>query len=247
MNDFYDQLSSLYHLIFLDWQASINKQGLQLSEIIEAEWPKSKKMLDVSCGIGTQAIALTQNNYLVRASDLSSQSINRAKDESKKRKLMIDYYVNDMRNTFEFHGTGFDVVLSADNSIPHLLNDSEILDTFKQFYQCLKQGGGVLLTVRDYQNEERGKNIFKPYGIRIEGQKRFVIYQIWDFMGDIYELSFFFIEEDLVTNEIRTHVMHSRYYAISIVKLCDLLQKAGFKKVRRIDNIFYQPVLVGTK
>lgn len=247
MNEFYDQLASMYHLIFQDWQASINRQGEQLSQIIEAEWPKSKKVLDVSCGIGTQAIALAQNNYLVKASDLSSQSIARAREESKKRNLVIDYSVNDMRNSFEFHGSGFDIVVSADNSIPHLLSDSEILDAFKEFYQCLNHGGGVLLTVRDYQNEERGKNIFKPYGIRMEGQKRYVIYQVWDYSGDIYDLSFYFIEEDLVTNKICTHVLRSQYYAISTDKLCDLLQSAGFKKVRRIDNVFYQPVIVGTK
>ena len=65
----------------------------------------------------------------------------------------------------------YEVVISADNSVPHLLSDDEILLAFEQFQACLRPGGGVLITVRDYQNEPRGRNIVKPYGVRVEGNK----------------------------------------------------------------------------
>ena len=58
MSDFYNQLAPIYHLIHQDWGASIVRHGEQLSALLEAEWPGSKRILDVSCGIGTQAIAL---------------------------------------------------------------------------------------------------------------------------------------------------------------------------------------------
>lgn len=247
MNEFYDQLAPLYHLIYQDWNASIVRQGIQLSKIIKSEWPKSKSVLDVSCGIGTQALALAQNNYLIKASDLSKPSIERAKNEANNRNLKIEFSVCDMRKVFSFHGSGFEVILSADNSIPHLLSDSEILATFKQFFDCLKPGGGVLLTVRDYQIEERGKNIFKPYGVRIDNQMRYVLYQIWDFTENQYDLSFYFIKEDLNSGSVQTNVLRSKYYAISTTRLCELLQEAGFKGVNRMDGVFYQPVIVGTK
>ena len=41
--------------------------------------------------------------------------------------------------------------------------------------------------------------------------------------------------------------MRSRYYAISTTKLCDLMREVGFHNVRRIDEAFFQPVLVGTR
>ena len=53
---FYDELAPLYHLIYPDWAASVVHQGKQLSALIEAEWPGSRKVLDLSCGIGTQSI-----------------------------------------------------------------------------------------------------------------------------------------------------------------------------------------------
>jgi hypothetical protein len=41
--------------------------------------------------------------------------------------------------------------------------------------------------------------------------------------------------------------MRSRGYAISTVRLCELMREAGFGNVKRLDGVFYQPVLVGTK
>ena len=34
MSEFYDQMDSLYHLIFPNWEASIERQATQLSSII---------------------------------------------------------------------------------------------------------------------------------------------------------------------------------------------------------------------
>jgi hypothetical protein len=41
--------------------------------------------------------------------------------------------------------------------------------------------------------------------------------------------------------------MRSRYYAISTQKIEVLMREAGFQKVRRVDDAFYQPVLLETK
>ncbi len=112
---------------------------------------------------------------------------------------------------------------------------------------CLAPGGGILITMRDYEAEPRGKNIVKPHGTRIENGKRYHLFQVWDFEGDHYDLAFFVVEENLVSGEVATRVMRSKYYAISTGKMCELMRVAEFQDVHRIDNAFYQPVLVGTK
>jgi SAM-dependent methyltransferase len=247
MPDFYDSLAPLYHLIFEDWDASMRKQGEQLSSLIKTQWPQCKSVLDVSCGIGTQAIALAQCGYKLTASDLSVKEIDRAKQEALKREVNIAFSVCDMQQAYTHHGSGFDVVISCDNSLPHLLSDEDLLLAFRQMHACASVGGGCLITVRDYEREEHGKNLVKPYGVRIENGKRYLLFQVLDFEGDYYDLSFFFIEENLSTHKVITHTMRSRYYAVSTNKLCELMRKAGFANVRRMDSAFYQPVLVGTR
>ena len=87
----------------------------------------------------------------------------------------------------------------------------------------------------------------KPYGIREENGKRYLIWQIWDFEGEYYALSMYFIEDDKESRIAKTHVMRSRYYAMSPGHLLALMKQAGFDDVKRLDGVFFQPVLVGTK
>lgn len=247
MADFYDELAPLYHLIHQDWDASIRRQGEQLSSLITAEWPKSNRVLDVSCGIGTQAIGLAQHGYSVAGSDVSAKAIGRAENEARARGAKVLFSVCDMRQAHEHHSSGFDVVISCDNSLPHLLTDDDLLLALKEMFACLSPGGGCIVSVRDYETEERGANIVKPYGVRTETGKRYLIFQVLDFDGEQYDLTFFFVEEDVSNSEVKTHAMRSRYYAISITRLLELMRQAGFENVRRLDHVFYQPVLVGTR
>jgi SAM-dependent methyltransferase len=247
MDGFYDELAPFYHLIFQDWSASIARQGKQLSALIQAQWTGSHKVLDLSCGIGTQSIGLAQQGYSVVGSDISTGAVQRAQKEADARHATIPFSTCDMRQARKHHGNGFDVVMSCDNSVPHLLTDDDLLIAFKQMLACLSAGGGCIITVRDYEGEERGRNILKPFGVRIDNGKRYLIFQVWDFEGEYYDLAFYFVEEDLSTSTVKTHVMRSRYYAVPISKLLTLMRLAGFDKVRRIDDAFFQPVLVGTR
>ena len=70
-----------------------------------------------------------------------------------------------MRKAHDHHAREFDVVLSADNSVPHLPTDEHILAAFGQFFLCTRPGGGCIVTVRDYEKEDLSKQQVKPYGI----------------------------------------------------------------------------------
>jgi SAM-dependent methyltransferase len=247
MSSFYDQLAPFYHLLYPDWRASMRRQGEQLSTVIATEWPGAKNVLDVSCGIGTQAIGLAMQGFSVHGSDLSEREIERAKREAGDLAQRVVFSVCDMRNAFAHHGPGFDAVVSCDNSLPHLLTDQDLLIALKEMAGCCSVGGGCLVTVRDYEREERGRNLVKPYGVRVENGHRYLLFQVWDFEGDCYDLTFFFVVENLATGEVETHAMRSRYYAVPTNRLCELMEQAGFKNVRRLDGVFFQPVLIGTR
>ncbi|CAF2785415.1 unnamed protein product [Rotaria sp. Silwood2] len=57
---------------------------------------------------------------------------------------------------FTRHGSNFDIVISCDKSIPHLLTDKNIFFALKQMYSCLRPGDGCLIIIRDYDREQRG-------------------------------------------------------------------------------------------
>jgi SAM-dependent methyltransferase len=248
VSDFYDQMASLYHLIFPNWDESIERQAGQLTSIISERWGAgSKTILDVSCGIGTQAIGLAKRGFTVTGSDLSAGAIARAKIEVQHRAVEIDFSVCDMRTIQAHHQRQFDVVISCDNSITHLLSDDDLLLALRQMYDCTRPGGGCLLTVRDYDHEERGTGLVKPYGVREEGEKRYIIFQVWDFVGQIYDLAMYFVVDDRNSQQLVTHVMRTQYNAIGTDHLLTLMRRVGFTRVERLDGRFYQPVLVGNR
>jgi len=245
---FYDNLAPLYHLVYPDWERSIESQSAALAAIIRGHWGESiQTVLDVSCGIGTQSIGLARLGYAVTGSDLSPRAIERAGAEARRHGVATSFSVCDMRNAYDHHQRQFDLVISCDNSITHLLSDDEICAALDQIYLCTKPGGGCLLTVRDYDKEDRGTGIVKPYGVRAAGESRYVVFQVWDFIGDIYDLAMYFVEDDGKSENSRAQVFRARYYAISPNRLLKLLQDAGFTRVERLDAGFYQPVLVGTR
>ncbi|MBT9548658.1 MAG: class I SAM-dependent methyltransferase [Candidatus Sericytochromatia bacterium] len=260
---FYDQFSPYYHLIFPDWEASIKRQAQSLHGLIQSHWPgRVEEILDVACGIGTQTLGLAQLGYTLTASDLSPGAIARARSEAAARGLEIAFEVADMREANPAQAQRFDLLIACDNSVPHLLCDAEILMAFEAFYAKLKPGGGCLITVRDYERESREGIQVKPYGVRVVEGVRYVLFQTWEFKGEIYDLKMYFVKDagtgsgsgtgtgtDTSTGseDLTTSVMSTQYYAVGLGKLCDLMVQAGFKQVQQFRDGYYQPVILGTR
>ena len=245
--DFYDELAPYYHLIFDDWENSINRQAKILDGIITSIWGEDvTSIVDVACGIGTQAIGLAKRGYKIEASDISQEAIERAREGSRKRKLDISYSVSNMLEISSNYPSQFDVLICCDNSIPHLLSDQEIKQAFREFYQCLKPGGGCLITLRDYEKEKKTTHQIRPYKVQIHKGVKYILFQIWDFAGDIYDLSLYLITDD-GQNEAVTKIFRTKYYAVTIPKVIKLVEEAGFARVKQVNSYFYQPVIVATK
>src|SRR6266567_9320458 len=76
--DFYESLAEHYHLMFEDWNRSIERQAAILNALLRSVLPRSPlKLLDCACGIGTQAIGLAQAGHRVVGADLSPAALAR--------------------------------------------------------------------------------------------------------------------------------------------------------------------------
>jgi len=247
-SDFYDTLAPYYHLIYEDWEVSIVRQSRVLDAIIRStSGAPPRSVLDTSCGIGTQSIGLAQLGYEVTASDLSPSAVARAQREASRRGLSIQCSVADMRGVHAHHRRLFDVVIACDNSIPHLLSDAEILVAFEDFYRCLAPGGLCLISVRDYATVDIGTRVqLHNCGVRHVGGTRYVLLQVWELHAPLYDTTFYVIEHREGAQPI-THASQATYYAVPITTLMRLMEQVGFSDVRRIDDKFFQPVLVGCK
>src|SRR5471032_724546 len=93
---FYDDMASSYHLIFDDWDQAIDRQRAILTRLMPAP-DMLGTVLDCACGIGTQALGLARAGYDIEGTDLSKLAVERASREATKRKLDVEFRVDDMR------------------------------------------------------------------------------------------------------------------------------------------------------
>jgi SAM-dependent methyltransferase len=248
---FYDDLAPFYDLIFENWDASMARQGAALEQLLQVELdagrysPGTTRVLDAACGIGTQALPLAIRGFQVTGRDLSPVAVARLRHEADVRGVSIDADVADMRHLAKSVSRRFDVVLAFDNSIPHLLTDADIGAALTEFRQVLRPGGLGLCSVRDYDAVERGVPATHSYGERRRGNELFRLRQEWTWEGAAHYQVTLIVEKDTPTGSINVLRTSTRYYAVSIPRLLELMVKAGFSDCRRIDDMFYQPILIG--
>lgn len=97
----------------------------------------AKKVLDLTCGTGSQVIYLSSRGYHVIGADFSPKLVKIAREKSKKQNLDINFFDGDMRS---LHVGEFDAVITIDNAIGHLVkNDFEI--ALQNIYSNLRSGG----------------------------------------------------------------------------------------------------------
>jgi hypothetical protein len=139
------------------------------------------------------------------------------------------------------------VVLAFDNSVPHLLDDTELTAAFQQFVKVLRTGGVFLCSVRDYDQVRRGEPATHVYGRRQDRGEVFQLRQEWSWNDPMHYAATIVIEKETsngLTQELSTT---SQFYAVSTERLLELMRAAGFQNCRRIDETIYQPILTGRR
>ncbi|ORY23346.1 hypothetical protein BCR33DRAFT_728132, partial [Rhizoclosmatium globosum] len=127
---------------------TLRNQGSQLSRIIAATWPSTL----------SHKLQTSLPGFSLTASDISREALDQLNRAASASQLTIPTYLCDMRGIHEHFPNGsFDVVMSADNSVPHLQTDAEILQAIQSMVSCARPGGNG---------------------------RRYVLYQLWDFEGD---------------------------------------------------------------
>ena len=244
--DFYDELAPFYPLLYSNWDDAVSRQGVALSTLLsELGVAHGDIVLDAACGVGTQALGLLGQGRRVIASDLSAGAIARFRTELGRRRLQAEARVDDMRKLAGTETASVAAVIACDNSVPQLLSDAEIARAFASFHRALRLGGWMVISVRDYASIERKNPDVRPYGLRRDGDRRFLAVQVWEWDADQYDLRMYLTTES--DGVCGTRVLITRYYAVSIERLMYLMSAAGFVDIQRRDDVLFQPVLLGRR
>ena len=242
---FYDGLAPLYHLVYENWEASVGRQGDRLASVIDEHWgPDARTVLDAAVGIGTQALGLRGLGFRVIGADLSPGAVIRAGREAAQRRLTLPCLVADFR-ALPFRAESVDVVVVCDNALPHLETEGEIRTALAECLRCARPRGGCLISMRDYGPPPPAGTVdAQPWGERVWAGRRYRVRQVWTWYERHYDFTLEIVPRD--SNDAPT-ILRSRYLAIHVGEVAELMRAVGFERVHRLDDRFFQPVLVGTR
>jgi SAM-dependent methyltransferase len=228
---FYEALARSYHLLFEDWNRSIERQAKAHSAILTAEMPgRPLKILDCACGIGTQALGLAALGHRVVGSDLSPAAVARARREAADRGLEISFHVSDMTSLAEIEDGDFDVAAAFDNAIPHLSAERVRL-AVAAMGSKLRPGGLFLASIRDYDRIAKEKpKVDGPAFFGGRGKRR-IVHQVWDWIDDERHTVHLYITVESESGWTAHHFV-SEYRCLPRDELSRALQASGFKDVR---------------
>ncbi len=255
--EFYEQLAAEYHLIFADWKMTVSRQGEILKNLIVQQMgPGPLSVLDCSCGIGTQAIGLARLGYTVQATDLSPAAIERAKREAESFGVSITFGVADFRALDTQVAGTFDVVLSCDNSLPHLLTDDDLRQAARSIRSKLRTGGLLIVSIRDYDRIAPTKPRAEIPRVFDSPEGRRIVFQVWDWAADErgYTVHLFIMREEPQEGRSTSgwQVAHytTKYRALLREELDAILKEAGFSGIEwRMpeETRYYQPIATARK
>lgn len=250
VRDFYDELAHDYHLIFADWDASMAYQVKVLDGLVRLSLgPGPHTVLDCSCGIGTQAIGLALGGHEVVGSDLSPIATTRAAAEAAARGAMLPVTAADMRR-LPFASSAFDVVLCADNSLPHLLSEQDLQAALLGMRRVLRDDGLLMISIRDYDEARRTKPTATPPQVSQTPDGQVISFQLWHWNedGEHYDLEHFQLIPARNTWNVR--VRRTTYWALARSQLTAFVAEAGFTNITwhtPASSGYYQPVLTARR
>lgn len=249
---FYDQLADSYHLVYHNWkEEGVPRHGETLDRLIQAELGSPPlTVLDCSCGIGTQAIALARRGYTVHGTDLSPRSIERARREADVFGVDIDFGVADFRSLETLVDGEFDVVLSGDNSIAHLISDEDLHLGVRNMWSKVRPGGLLLIGIRDYDELNQTRPRTTTPSLADDPEGRHATFQVWDWSesGRTYRGHLFILRE--VDGNWDTQHYATEFRVLLRGELTYLLGQVGFSDIRwhlPAETGHHQPIVTARK
>ena len=218
----YERFAYVYDELMKD--APYEKWLMILTAKLEQYGIVGRKVLDLACGTGEMTVELAQHGFEVTGVDLSDEMLLVANEKAVKLGLSIPLF---QQNMAELEGLGqFDCVTIFCDSLNYLRDEEDIIKTFSQVHEHLKDGGLFLFDIHSiYKMEE----IFRDNTFAVNGEE---VSYIWDcFPGEEpysveHDLSFFVRDDESGLYDRFDELHYQRTYPVEQYK--KWLEQAGF-------------------
>lgn len=192
---------------------------------------KVARVLDLTCGTGSQVFCLAKKGFEVVGSDINAKMLAVAKQKAEKAKLPLKFIKGDMRTLSVGE---FDAVITIFNAIGHLTKD-DFAQAIRNVWKNLKSGGLYIFDINNLSYLLSGENITKltiDWLKRVEEKQiRYVQYSTIDEAGVLASYTTAFSQEKNGKLVVSKQKQTLQVYTAG--QLRELLEANGFKVLRQ--------------
>ncbi|MDO8972009.1 MAG: class I SAM-dependent methyltransferase, partial [Saprospiraceae bacterium] len=207
------------------------------------------QILDAACGTGMHALALAKAGYEVAGADFFKEMISKARQNARTAKLDLCFEVSGFGTLSEtFTDTRFDALLCLGNSLPHVLSLDALQEAVKDFSDCLRPGGLLLIQNRNFDAVMHKKDRWMEPQVFHEGEEEWIFQRFYDFNQDSsirFNIVNLYRQAD---SEWKSSVVSTRLMPQLRDEMESMLQLAGFSQVRSmggLDGSAFDPLVSG--
>lgn len=233
---YYDAIAESYHYFFRDWTAAMQRESGALRRLYRDR--DVKRVLDASCGAGTQAIALALHHFEVTAADPSAKMLLKAQENARVHGVADD--ITFVRADFlalprTVNGP-YDAVITKGNALPHLITDAEWLAALRGFFDLLRPGGILTIGMRDFDLLIEDRPRFVPRHLHDEDPDQDVIvFDVYDWQNtDPLTVTFNTFLVSGKDDDYRVTRFPVTYRALTRAEAVALIEAAGFVAVEAV-------------
>lgn len=189
---------------------------------------KTKKILELACGIGALAVALSKAGFDVTALDLSSEMLSIANHRAISELVSIQFVEGNMLDLSNIEQ--YEAVTCFSDSLCYMENLQEVQQVFNEVYKILDKDGFFIFDVHSIFQIDK---IFPQYNYHYQTDDFAFLWESYsgeDEHSIEHFLTFFVKETEELQNFVRLDELHhERTYALD--DYLGSLREAGFKDI----------------
>jgi len=223
--NFYEVLSQHYDVIF--------PRGEKQSTFIETYLSKKSRILDIGAGIGGYAEYFAKLGHDVTAVDLDETMVEGMKHKVASGDVKFHVKQMDMLEIDEFEDSSFDTIFCIGNTLAHLPDYNLVNQFFEKSYNCLEDGGYIIIQIVNYDRVLKEKTAEFPaidrkdHGLHFTREYDFISEKEVMFKGKLFVKT----DKEETVYEVDTELL-----AITHDTIMDSAKNVGFSDVKMYGN-----------
>jgi glycine/sarcosine N-methyltransferase len=240
----YDQFSEDYDR-FVNWKARLALEIPFLTSELSTNARESEgkiSILDAACGTGHHAIALAAQGFECAGADFSAKMIEIAGNNAQTANQDVLFRKAGFGQMVQAFGRqSFYGLMCLGNSLPHVLDESQMAEALADFKAVLRPGGKLIIQNRNFDSITQERNRWMDPQTHREGDKVWIFVRFYDFTEDGLITFNILILSSQGGENFDQQVIRTRLWPVKKEKLVQLLKLAEFTDIHTYGDLQGSP------